>query len=488
MKIQTTRSNYNKDDVKVGIVHIGLGAFHRAHQAMYVEKNLNRHQGGDWGICSVNIRSNFTLVDQLNEQNGRYFIAEYESKESAHLREINAIKQALFAKHDKAALFSQLTCEEVKIVTLTVTEKGYYLSPSDMKLLSDDEQIQHDIQHPSSPNTAPGIIVEALHRRRELGLAPFAVLSCDNIPNNGQLTRSAVCELAAFRSIEFAQWIQANVAFPSSMVDRIVPAMTDKSLQRIKQDLNCNDPNAVMCESFSQWVVEDNFPQGRPDWELDGVQMVADVHPFETMKLRLLNGSHSLLAYVGLAHKYETVAQAIVEPSIAQLLRHYMHFEASPTLSLPAGINVGNYIDTLIKRFSNDSLQHRLEQIAMDGSQKMPQRWLAGAITQLSDDETVPMIALGIAAWFVYLKDANQVGHYRVNDPLAETFNTYFEQATVVSDLIPLLLSNEKVFPLEIRSNEQLKTAVIEAYLAITENTMNEYLAQTNYSATQIGG
>lgn len=483
INIKTTNTLYAPEKVDVGIVHIGLGAFHRAHQAVYIEKNLNRHQGGDWGICAVNIRSNTQLVDQLKANHCRYHIAEYQDSQNVELREINAIRDALFAGTDKEPLFEKLVSPKTKIVTLTVTEKGYYLAPADKTLRQDDPSIQHDIQNPTAPKTAPGILVEALYRRKESGLPPFTILSCDNMPNNGSLTRQAVCDLAAHRSAEFAQWIQDKVAFPSSMVDRIVPAMSDASRERLQKELNCHDQNAVMCEAFSQWVVEDNFPQGRPDWENDGVQMVEDVHPFETMKLRLLNGSHSLLAYVGLAAKHQTVAQAVADEKFANLIRHYMSFEAAPTLDLPEEVQVQTYIDSLISRFANDSLQHQLSQIAMDGSQKIPQRWLNGAEERLSSnaDSVLSATALGVAAWLFYVRGEDLEGNqHKVDDPMAQTLRELHDRCSDSESLVREALKLNDIFSTEISQSEIFSNAVLSAYQTIISSGVAECLSFNN--------
>ncbi|MGO2513329.1 mannitol dehydrogenase family protein [Marinomonas polaris] len=492
ISIKTTNTLYAPEKVDVGIVHIGLGAFHRAHQAVYIEKNLNRNQGGNWGICAVNIRSNSQLVDELKANGCRYHIAEYQDSQNVELREINSIRDALFAGTDKEPLFEKLVSPKTKIVTLTVTEKGYYLAPADKTLRQDDPSIQHDIQNPTTPKTAPGILVEALYRRKELNLPPFTILSCDNMPNNGSLTRRAVCELASHRSAEFAQWIEDNVAFPSSMVDRIVPAMSDDSRERLQKELNCHDQNAVMCEAFSQWVVEDNFPQGRPDWEHDGVQMVKDVHPFETMKLRLLNGSHSLLAYVGLAAKYKTVAQAVADEKFASLIRHYMSFEASPTLDLPQEVQVQTYIESLVNRFANDSLQHQLSQIAMDGSQKIPQRWLNGAEERLANDAKqgdLNATALGVAAWLFYVRGEDLEGHqHKVDDPMAQTLSELHGRCADPEALVREALKLNDIFSTKLSQNETFSHAVLNAYQTIISSGVAECLSFNSNDTAHFGG
>ncbi len=415
---------------RIGIVHLGLGAFHRAHQAQVVEQCIARGER-EWGICSVNIRGNRALVDTLRDQGFRYHLAEYRDRGHATLREIRAISETLFTGtdpqgqrgEDLPALLSRLSDPDTRIVTLTVTEKGYYLSPSEGTLLSDDPAIAADIAHFDAPRTAPGILVEALARRRQAGIPPFTVLSCDNMPDNGERTRRAVVALTERRDAALADWINTQVAFPSSMVDRIVPAMDEEAFNRL-QALGCDDPAAVVSEAFLQWVIEDHFPQGRPDWGQNGVEMVEDVAPFETMKLRMLNGAHSLLAYTGPLMGVETVAQAVADPLLQKLLRRYMLEEAAPTLSMPADVSLEDYAEALLARFANDSLRHRLHQIAMDGSQKLPQRWLRGGEERLaaSDDEHVlAATVFGVAAWIRYTRGVDEQGHaYPVSDPMAD--------------------------------------------------------------------
>ena len=415
---------------RIGIVHLGLGAFHRAHQAQVVEQCIARGERA-WGICSVNIRGNRALVDTLRNQGFRYHLAEYTDRAHVTLREIRAIHETLFTGtdpqgrqgEDLPALLARLSDPDTRIVTLTVTEKGYYLSPSEGTLLIDDPAIAADIAHFDAPRTAPGILVEALARRRQAGIAPFTVLSCDNMPDNGARTRRAVVTLAERRDAALAEWIDTEVAFPSSMVDRIVPAMDEEAFGRL-QAIGCDDPAAVVSEAFLQWVIEDHFPQGRPDWGQHGVEMVEDVAPFETMKLRMLNGAHSLLAYTGPLMGLETVAEAVTDPLLQRLLRRYMLEEAAPTLSMPESVSLDDYACALMARFANDSLRHRLHQIAMDGSQKLPQRWLHGGEARLgaSDDEHVlAATVFGVAAWIRYTRGVDEQGRtYTVNDPMAD--------------------------------------------------------------------
>lgn len=460
---------------QIGIVHLGLGAFHRAHQAVYLQRNLNRHGASDWGLCSANLRSNRTLVDQLRVQDGRYHVAEYRDREHVTLREIGVLRQALYVGEggdDLELLLQRMAAPQTRIVTLTVTEKGYCLSPATGQLRIEDPAIAHEIAHPHAPRTAPGIVLEALRRRRAAGVPAFTVLCCDNMPDNGQRTRQAVSGLAAMQDEGLAQWVNENVAFPSCMVDRIVPAMDAESFTRLEQQVDCYDPAAVVCESFSQWVIEDHFPLGRPDWEVEGVQMVSDVRPFETMKLRMLNGSHSLLAYVGLLLGHESVFDAINDADLALFIERYMVEEAAPTLEMPSGINLEVYATDLKARFANDSLQHRLSQIAMDGSQKLPQRWLLGAQRLLDQGRGIGCTALGIASWIYYCSQPQSDGSTRViDDPLAATF-TDLAQRLEGESLVDAVLNLEEVFPPELSSRAAFRHAVQRAYGALERDGM----------------
>ncbi|PAU78225.1 mannitol dehydrogenase [Halomonas salipaludis] len=473
----------------IAIVHLGLGAFHRAHQAVYLERYRQRSGDDAWGICSANLRGNVALVDGLAAAGHHYHVAEYTDSENVTLREIGTIEETLFSGRDAEgqwgrdldALLERMAAPETRIVTLTVTEKGYFLNPASGELLSDDPMIAADIAEPSRPRTAPGMLVEALARRRAQGIAPFTVLCCDNMPDNGRRTRNAVVQLAARRDPELATWIEAQVAFPCSMVDRIVPAMTEHDVARLAE-LGVADAQAVACEAFSQWVVEDSFPQGRPYWEADGVEMVDDVAPFETMKLRLLNGSHSLLAYLGALDGIATVAEAVARDDLRALLHHYMHREAAPTLSLPAGTDLSGYAASLLARFGNDSLQHRLQQIAMDGSQKLPQRWLQGAVARLEAGGEVPCTALGLAAWIRYTAGSDLHGNaHAVDDPLAPRFvELHQHHANDPAALVAAFLAMDDVVPPALAGNDAFAMAVLSAYRTLTEQLLEGALAALN--------
>nr|WP_040481704.1 mannitol dehydrogenase family protein [Halomonas boliviensis] len=481
-----TRIEAKPKSGQIAIVHLGLGAFHRAHQSVYLERYRQRSGDDEWGVCSANLRSSVGLVDSLRDANYRYQVAEYADSDTLTLREIGVIEEALFSGRDSAgnwgrdreSLLARMASADTRIVTLTVTEKGYFLNPASGELRVDDPMIIGDISSPQQPRTAPGLLVEALARRREAGIAAFTVLSCDNMPNNGKRTRQAVMQLAEQRDAELASWIANEVAFPCSMVDRIVPAMTDADFERLAA-LGVNDPNAVVCEAFTQWVVEDNFPMGRPSWEVEGVEMVADVAPFETMKLRMLNGSHSLLAYLGALAGIETVFDGVNHVELQALLRRYMLEEAAPTLEMPKGINLDSYADSLLARFANDSLRHRLQQIAMDGSQKIPQRWLSGALKRSAAGHSSPCVALGVAAWIRYTGSEDLLGNrYTVDDPLAKRFAELHQaHGSDPRALVAAYFDMDDVVPSELAVDKEFAQAVLTAYQTLTQDGLGGALA-----------
>ncbi|MCZ8098098.1 MAG: mannitol dehydrogenase family protein [Burkholderiales bacterium] len=436
---------YNRTALATGIVHLGLGAFHRAHQAVYTDAAI---AAGDtrWGILGASLRAADTR-DALVPQDGLYTIA-VRSAEGEALRVIGALRGVLVGPEDPAALIAAMADPAVLIVSLTVTEKGYCHDPATGTLNEDHPDIRHDLAHPGAPRSAPGYIVEALARRRAAGVPAFTVLTCDNLPANGHTAGRVVSRLAAMRDGDLGRFVAQEVAFPSTMVDRIVPATTDDDRARVAAALGLQDAWPVMTEPFSQWVIEDRFPGGRPDWAAHGAELVADVAPFETMKLRLLNGAHSSLAYLGYLAGRETVADAMALAPLAVHVRRLMDEEAGPTLSLPPGADVEGYKDRLVARFRNPALRHRTSQIAMDGSQKLPQRLLGPIRDRLAAGAPIPRLALGVAAWMRYVAGTDEAGQpIDVRDPLAADLRRRADEAGPdAARLAPALMAVEAIF------------------------------------------
>ncbi len=406
------RPGHDPARLGAGIVHLGLGAFARAHLAAYTAPLLAADPS--WGIAGVSLRRNDTET-ALAPQDGLYTLAERDGGE--RLTVMGAL--AGLATGSGPAL-DLLTRPQTRIATLTVTEKAYCRHAATGALDTDDPLIRHDLAAPHTPRSVPGILVEALARRRAAGMAPFGVLCCDNLPANGQSVRRVVAELALLRDRSLGDFIADSVAFPDTMVDRIVPATTDVDRASIDQALGLTDAWPVLCEGFRQWVIEDRFPQGRPEWEQTGAELVADVGPYETMKLRLLNGAHSSIAYLGQLAGWETVADAVAQPALREHITALMA-ESATTLQLPAGADATRYASALLGRFANPALRHRTRQIAMDGSQKLPQRLFAPALDRLRAGRTAPRIALGVAAWLHFLRGAADDGtRLPLDDPHAQ--------------------------------------------------------------------
>lgn len=413
---EIVRPRYDRRAMGTGIVHLGVGAFHRAHQAVYTDDVMALDP--KWGIVAASLRSADTY-DALEPQDGLYTLS-VRSQAGESLRVIGSINRVIVAPHAIEDLLAVMSSPETKIVSLTVTEKGYCHDPATGALNETHPDIVHDLANLSTPRSAPGFIIEALRRRREAGVPPFTVLTCDNLPSNGRTVKRVITRFAELVSPEFGKFVADEVSCPSTMVDRIVPATSDEDRARIAGALGVTDAWPVVTEPFTQWVIEDRFPQGRPAWEEAGAEFVADVEPYEHMKLRLLNGSHSTLAYLGYLSGYETVAETMADPAFVRLIEGLMNEEVTPTLHMPAGTDLVPYKRALIERFKNPALKHRTWQIAMDGSQKLPQRLLGTVRDRLRSNAPINRLALGVAAWMRYVTGIDENGSaIDVRDPMA---------------------------------------------------------------------
>ncbi len=404
------RPAYRPAEHGIGIVHLGIGAFHRAHQTVMTDDCLALH-GGDWRIVGVSLRS-AAVRDQLAPQGGLYTLNVC-SDGPPQYRIIGAVADVIVAPHDPAAVIARIADPATHIVTLTVTEKGYCLAGSDLALDLSHPDIVHDIAHPAAPVSAIGMLLAGLRVRAANGHAPITIISCDNLPGNGRLLGAALLGLAGEMDPTLVGWINDHVAFPSTMVDRIVPATTDADRSALYETMGYIDEGLVKGEAFSQWVIEDNFAGPRPRWEDAGAQIVEDVRPFEVAKLRMLNGSHSTMAYLGLAAGHVTVDQAINDPAIARVVDALM-CDAAQTLPEAEALDPIAYAAALKARFANPAIGHKLAQIAMDGSQKLPQRLFVLVEELSSRGLRSDAAVLGIAAWMRHFD-----GPY-LNDPLAE--------------------------------------------------------------------
>lgn len=405
---------YDRAKVTPGIVHLGIGAFHRAHMAVYVDDLLT--EDPSWGIVGASLRRPDTK-EALEPQDGLYTIAVRDAT-GTHPRVIGSILSVMDANSEREALLDLMANPAIRIVSLTVTEKGYCHDPATGELDERHPDIVHDLANPGTPKSAPGMLVEALARRKATGVAPFTVMSCDNLPSNGETAKRIVTRFAALRDSELGRWVE-DVAFPSTMVDRIVPSTTDADRAEVAELIGAVDAWPIMTEPFTQWVIEDHFPAGRPAFETVGAQLVKDVEPFELMKLRMLNGAHSTMAYLGYLGGYEYISEVMGDPAYVRLIHGLMTEEAMPTLDMP-GVDLGAYRDELLERFRNPALKHRTWQIAMDGSQKLPQRLLGTIRDRIKADQSISRLGLGVAAWMRYVTGiAEDGGEIDVRDPHA---------------------------------------------------------------------
>ncbi len=464
---------YDRAKVKTGIVHLGIGAFHRAHMAVHTEHAL---AAGDlrWGILGASLRSPDTR-DALAPQDGLYTVA-VKGPEGTRLGVVGAISKVLVAPEDPEALIAAMAAPDVRIVSLTVTEKGYCHDPATRTLKEDHPDVVHDLANPLAPRSAPGFIVAALQRRRAAGVPAFTVLTCDNLPANGRTVRNVVTRFAALRDPALGRWVEENVAFPCTMVDRIVPATTDTDRAAIAASLGLQDAWPVMTEPFSQWVIEDAFPMGRPDWAAAGAVFTPEVAAYEAMKLRLLNGSHSTLAYLGFLSGRETVADAMRDEGIARLVRGLMDEEVTPTLAVPEGADLAAYKDSLIERFRNPELRHRTWQIAMDGTQKLPQRLLGPARDRLASGGSIDRIALGVAAWMRFVTGVDEKGApIDVRDPLADALKHLTTEAGRDPERIVAALTGlEQVFGTDLPKDPRFTGPVTAALRSLFEKGARE--------------
>ncbi|WDA12509.1 mannitol dehydrogenase family protein [Paracoccus marcusii] len=452
------RLHHTPSAAPAGIVHLGLGAFFRAHGAIYVEQAMAA-SGGDWGIIGVSLQSPGTR-DRLAPQGWAYTALQL-GPEGETAQVVTVLRDVLVAPENPQAVLDAMIAPAVRIVSLTVTEKGYCHEPSTGRLNADHPDIRHDLDNPL-PRSAPGFLVRALQARRAAGIPPFTVLCCDNLPENGHVVRGVVLDLARLIDPDLAAWIEAQGAFPSTMVDRIVPATTPADLDRVETLTGRRDEAPVMHEPFRQWVVEDRFCNGRPDLGAVGVQLVDDVTPFEHMKLRMLNGTHSSLAYLGYLAGHQTIADTMADPVMAQFVDRLWRSEIIPALTPPPGTDLVAYADALAARYANPAIRHRTWQIAMDGSQKLPQRILGTIAEGRAAGRPVPGLTLAVAAWMRYASGRDEAGGaIEVKDPLAPQMAALWrdDPAATVDGFLAL----SQVFPAVLRDDAGFRAELSDA-------------------------
>jgi fructuronate reductase len=463
------RPTYRPADFATGIVHLGIGAFHKAHQAVYTDDALAA-TGGDWRIIGVSLRSS-EPSRELTPQNGLYTVIE-RSAHGSTARVIGAIARALSLPTDRQTVLHALCAPTTRIVTLTVTEKGYGIDRATSGIDTTHPAIAADLAGLAAPQGVAGLLVWALGRRRASGKPPFTVLSCDNLPENGRMVRGLLVDFARHGAPNLADHIANHVAFPSTMVDRITPARSPDTLATAARMTGHHDAAAVETEAFRQWVIEDSFSTGRPDWEAGGALFVKDVHPYEEMKLRMLNGSHSMLAYCGFLAGHRYVRDVMGDAKLVALVERHLT-AAGQTLSPLPGVDFRKYAQDLLARYANPYLAHETYQIAMDGTEKLPQRILSPAVDALRNRQPLDAFAFATAAWMRYALGRTDSGeNYDLRDPREPALRKHLSDATNPALMVQTLQGLPGLFPRELAEHPDWTPAVIQRFTLMLQHGM----------------
>ncbi|MFD2028792.1 mannitol dehydrogenase family protein [Promicromonospora aerolata] len=413
---------YDRSGIEVGIVHLGVGGFHRAHQALAVDELLRRGGAREWGICGVGLLpGDAAMRDALRAQDGLYTLVTKHADGRLDARVVGSLVEYLFAPDDPEVVLERLADPATRIVSLTITEGGYNFDQVTGEFDATAPDVVADARPGATPTTVFGYVVEALARRRSRGLPPFTVMSCDNVQGNGERARTVFSAFAALRDPELGRWVHDAVAFPGSMVDRITPVTTDDDRRLVRDRLGVADRWPVVAEPYFQWVLEDRFPLGRPAFEHAGVQLVEDVEPYELMKLRLLNVSHQAIAYFGWLSGYRYAHEAMADPVVASFVRAFMDHEATPTLRPVPGVDLETYKATLVERFANPAVRDTLARLCAESSDRIP-KWLVPMVhEQLRAGGDVFRSAAVVASWARYAEGVDEQGRpIEVVDRLAD--------------------------------------------------------------------
>lgn len=466
------RYAYDRDALASGIVHLGIGAFHKAHQAVYTDGAMD-DRGGDWMITGVSLRSG-DVADALNPQDGLYTLL-VRGADGVSARVIGSIRRVLVAPRAPEAVLAALAAPETKIVSLTITEKGYGIDPATSGLDRGHASIAPDLADPRHPSGAVGFVVEGLRLRRERGLEPYTVLCCDNLPHNGKLLRRLVTEFAEAVDPGLAAFVRERVTFPSTMVDRITPASTDATASEAQRLVGARDLAAVETEPFTQWVIEDDFVAGRPSWEGVGAVFARDVAPYEKMKLRMLNGSHSTLAYSGYLAGHAHVRDVMGDAALVAIIGRHMK-AAAATLDPVPGVDLDTYANDLLARFANPAIAHQTYQIAMDGTQKLPQRLIEPALATLRAGRPLDAYCFSVASWMRYCLGMNESGQtYALRDPREGEIAALMAAAGGdAGSIVDRLLGLPGLFPVELAQAPEWRSGVQRRLETMLAKSMRE--------------
>jgi len=417
------RPMYDRGQVTTGIVHVGVGGFHRSHEAFYTDQLLQSGGASEWGICGVGLReADRRMATILKQQDYLYTLIVKHPDGGVETKVIGSIVDFLMGPDDPTAVIDRMADPATKIVSLTITEGGYNVDPATGQFDASNPDAQHDIDHPEQPRLVFGYLTAALRKRREHGLPAFTVQSCDNIQHNGDLTRQMLVGFARLQDADLADWIEQEVCFPNAMVDRITPVTTESDIEYLRSTFGIEDKWPVVCEPFCQWVVEDRFSAGRPEWLNVGAQFVPDVSPYETMKLRLLNAGHSMLGIPGAVYGYGTIDECVRDDVFCRFLRQFFDVEVTPVLGPVEGIDLEEYKSSLIERFGNPSIRDDVSRICLGSSSKLPVFLFPTVRENLARGGSIELAALVIAAWCCYSdRHADRFGNPLViNDELKD--------------------------------------------------------------------
>jgi mannitol 2-dehydrogenase len=452
-----TVPSYDRSALRAGIVHFGVGGFHRAHEAMYLDRLMTGGKALDWAICGVGVMpGDRRMQEVLVRQDGLYTLVVKSPDGTLDARVIGSIVEYLFAPDDPGAVIEKMASPEVRIVSLTVTEGGYNFHAVTGEFLAGNPDVRHDLEPGAVPKTTFGLITAALLRRRERGVPPFTIMSCDNIQGNGDVARRSFIAYAQLQDPDLAAYVAQNVRFPNSMVDRITPVTTDEDREQVRSRFGVDDGWPVVCEPFTQWALEDSFGAGRPPFEDAGVQVVADVEPYELMKLRLLNASHQALCYFGYLSGYRLVHDVAQDPAFERFLLGYMSREATPTLAPVPGVDLREYQHQLIARFSNAQVRDTVARLCAESSDRIP-KWLLPVIRHnLDTGGDILLSTAVVASWARYAEGVDEQGRpIEVVDRLRDTLTAAAQRQHEE----PLaFIANREVFG-DLIDNERFVTA-----------------------------
>lgn len=462
------RPAYDRDNLTAGIVHVGIGGFHRSHQAYYTDELIGLSGTAGWAICGVGLMEPDRLMHKrLESQDYLYTLMVNHPDGTFTVRVIGSIIEYLFAPDNPDTVIEKMAHPDTKIISLTITEGGYNFNQATGEFVNENVDIQWDLKNPHQPKTIFGYLSESLKRRMERGVKAYTVLSCDNIQHNGDVARRMLLAFTDLKDVDLRRWIEGNVRFPNSMVDRITPATTEENKLALLRDFGIDDTCPVICEPYCQWVIEDSFSDNRPEWEYVGAQFVPDVSPYEKMKIRLLNAGHSLLGFLGALHGYKFIHEVVHDPLFLAFLRKFMDEEVTPVLDEVPGIDLNLYKESLIERFGNSCIKDNVARICLQSSAKIPKFLLPTIREQLHAGGPVECSAFVVSAWCRYAEGIDEKGN---KYPLEDDMKLILQESAVRSHQDPLaFLRIEPVFG-DLINSERFTETYIKALRDLYQN------------------